>query len=237
MPASETEVYNHDGAVTSATTAVSPDAGSTNGMSATHADLAYELPDTAPTITGWQDTTPHVATAGAPTAIGDGGVTVDDHELDTLTTKESGTYSYAGTTLTVQRYADGKAAPSAADSFGVTGTDVSMAGGQVSVNGTAIGTYTDTGGVLNFTFNTAATKASIATLAQDLTYTYTPTATDPATQLDVTLGPRSPMAIPTLRARRSPLARRARGRADQCAHVHACQCGRQFLCHHLCRTQ
>ncbi|GBQ11291.1 hypothetical protein CFR78_14805 [Komagataeibacter rhaeticus] len=188
VPASETEVYNHDGAVTSATTAVSPDAGSTNGMSATHADLAYELPDTVPTITGWQDTTPHVATAGAPTAIGDGGVTVDDHELDTLTTKESDTYSYAGTTLTVQRYADGKAAPSAADSFGVTGTDVSMAGGQVSVNGTAIGTYTDTGGVLNLTFNTAATKAGIATLAQDLTYTYTPTATDPATQLDVTLG-------------------------------------------------
>ncbi|CAM2792165.1 hypothetical protein CFR75_10230 [Komagataeibacter xylinus] len=188
VPASETEVYNHDGAVTSATTAVSPDADSASGMSATHADLAYELPDTAPTITGWQDTTPHVATAGTATAIGDGGVAVDDHELDTLTTKESGTYTYAGTTLTVQRYVDGKATPSATDSFGATGTDVSMAGGQVSVNNTVIGTYTDTGGVLQFTFNTNATKTSIATLAQDLTYTYTPTATDPATQLDVTLG-------------------------------------------------
>ncbi|MGY6769367.1 DUF4347 domain-containing protein [Komagataeibacter sp. NFXK3] len=188
VPASETEVYNHDGAVTSATTAVSVDADSASGMSATHADLAYELPDTAPTITGWQDTTPHVTTAGTATAIGDGGVTVDDHELDTLTTKESGTYSYAGTMLTVQRYVDGKAAPSATDSFGATGTDVSMAGGQVSVNNTVIGTYTDTGGMLQFTFNASATKTSIATLAQDLTYTYTPTASDPATQLDVTLG-------------------------------------------------
>ncbi|WP_141654833.1 DUF4347 domain-containing protein, partial [Komagataeibacter intermedius] len=188
VPASETEVYNHDGAVTSDTTAVSADADSASGMSATHADLAYELPDTAPTITGWQDTTPHAATAGTATAIGDGGVTVDDHELDTLTTKESGTYSYAGTVLTVQRYVDGKAAPSATDSFGATGTDVSMAGGQVSVNNTVIGIYTDTGGVLQFTFNADATKASIATLAQDLTYTCTPTATDPATQLDVTLG-------------------------------------------------
>ncbi|MCE2564575.1 DUF4347 domain-containing protein [Komagataeibacter sp. FNDCF1] len=188
VPAGETEVYNHDGGVTSATTVVSPDADSTSGISATHADLAYELPDTAPTIAGWQDTTPHATTAGTATALGDGGVTVDDHELDTLTTQESGTYTYAGTMLTVQRYVDGKAAPSATDSFGAAGTDVSMVGGQVSVSGIAIGTYTETGGVLQFTFNANATRTNIATLAQDLTYTYTPTASDPATQLDVTLG-------------------------------------------------
>ncbi|GBR26079.1 hypothetical protein AA0616_3122 [Komagataeibacter nataicola NRIC 0616] len=190
LPASETEVYNRDGAATAATTAINADADSTTGMSATHADLAYELPDTAPVITGWQDTTaPHVTTAGTATAIGDGTVTVDDHELDTLTTKESSTYTYAGTMLTVQRYVDGKATPSATDSFGAqAGSGVTMADGQVSVNGIAIGSYTDRGGVLQVTFNDAATKTSIATLAQDLTYTCTPTATNPATQLDVTLG-------------------------------------------------
>ncbi|GBQ51443.1 hypothetical protein AA15973_2405 [Komagataeibacter sucrofermentans DSM 15973] len=187
VPANETEVYNRDGTAGSTVTAINPD--TTGGMNATHADLAYELPDTAPTIAGWQDTTPHVTTAGTATALADGSVQVADSELDRLITAEGGTYSYANTTLTVQRYVDGTATPSATDSFGaLAGTGVSMAGGQVSVNGTAIGTYTDKGGVLQVTFNASATKGSIATLAQDLTYTYTPAATNPATQMDVTLG-------------------------------------------------
>ncbi|WP_200409815.1 DUF4347 domain-containing protein [Komagataeibacter oboediens] len=190
LPTGETQVYDRDGTAGSTVTQVSAD--TTGGMSATHADLAYELPDTAPTIAGWQDTTPHTTTSGTATALGqDGGsVQVADSELDALTTAEGGTYSYAGTTLVVQRYVDGKAAPSATDSFGTqTGSGVTLAGdGTVNVNGTDIGTYTDKGGVLQVAFNASATKADIATLAQDLTYTYTPTGSDAATQLDVTLG-------------------------------------------------
>ncbi|MBB2206300.1 DUF4347 domain-containing protein, partial [Gluconacetobacter takamatsuzukensis] len=184
LPGGETLVYNPHGTTAAATATVSPD--STGGHVATHVDMSFALPDTAPTwavsgaTTGWGGTTPITDQNGRQTiSLGNAGtLAVSDAEIDRLVGDGAivSANAYAGTVLTVQRYSSPTtASPSATDGFGAAG-NATIANGAVSVGGTQIGTYDQaklSTGILQVTFGGNATAASIATLLQNLTYTYT----------------------------------------------------------------
>ncbi|MBV9884476.1 MAG: VCBS repeat-containing protein [Sphingomonadaceae bacterium] len=111
----------------------------------------------APAFTGL-DGTPSF-TEGGPAVVLDSNATVSDPEL-------TGS-NYAGASLTLAR--SGGAV--AEDVFGGTGgAGLTLSGGNASVNGTTIGTFTQVGGTLTITFNASATQALVNQALQGITY-------------------------------------------------------------------
>jgi hypothetical protein len=129
----------------------------------------WMAPDTAPVLSGAPGSA--LPTTGNAAVVLYASGALADVQLD-------GTFSadYSGTTLTVQRYVGGVAAPVSTDVFAGSGTSSSgvflNAGtNNVQVGGTVVGTYTQTGGVLTITFaSTGVTKALAASVLQGLTY-------------------------------------------------------------------
>ncbi|OUJ13570.1 DUF4347 domain-containing protein [Acetobacter okinawensis] len=194
LPAQETLIANRYGAVT-ATSDTLPLAAATysatGGLVINNVNMAYAVPDTAPTLTsggtvGWGQAIPVTGNAdGQPVALGSGSVTVADAEIDKLIAQsQTGQVgdSYNGTVLTVQRYVNNAPAASVEDSFAGSGTGatgVVLSGQTVLVDGQAVGTLAQAGGKLQITFAANATAALIGQTIAGLTYTYTGSSSDP----------------------------------------------------------
>lgn len=88
---------------------------------------------------------------------------VHDLEMDAFS---GGAGSYSGSTLTLSR----QGGANASDVFGVTGANVSFAGGNANVGGIAIGSVTQVGGLLTFVFNANATTARVDQLLEAINY-------------------------------------------------------------------
>ena len=147
------------------------------GGTLTGYNFAYRLPDTAPVLSTWGNTSPTgtVVTdviGGAAVVLGTGGAGVADSEIDSLATASAGNYD--GTVLTVNR----NGGANADDVFGGAGTasvGLFFTGSAVDYNGTQIGTFTQSAGTLAITFNSVAgaTKADIQNVLNALTYSNT----------------------------------------------------------------
>ena len=145
------------------------------GTAVTGYNFAYRLPDAAPTLTSWGNTSPTgtvpvYAIGGAAIVLGTGAAGVADSELDTLVTNSLGDYS--GTVLTVAR----NGGANANDSFGGGGTPSTglyLNGGTVDYNGNPIGTYTLSSGTLQVTFGSGTSAASVEEVLNHLTYSNT----------------------------------------------------------------
>ena len=158
---SETLVYNAIGLVTSnpATAAATIAIGTAN----TGLNFIYQRPDVAPVITGWGGT--NIAENGStPVLLKGAGAGIVSTPINTL----GG--NYFGTVLTVQR----TGGANASDVFSGDAT-LTLAAGAVSVTGVQIGTFTQTGGALVITFNTAATitATQVASVMDHLHYANT----------------------------------------------------------------
>ncbi|GGF37632.1 hypothetical protein GCM10011611_50130 [Aliidongia dinghuensis] len=140
-------------------------------------NFAYRLPDTAPTLSTWGNTSPTgtVVTdviGGPAVVLGTGGAGVSDSEIDALVGAGAGNYN--GTVLTVNR----NGGANANDVFGGAGTSGSglfFTGTAVDYNGTQIGTFTQSGGTLTITFNSVsgATSTDVRNVLNNLTYANT----------------------------------------------------------------
>ncbi len=124
-------------------------------------NFIYEKPDIAPSLGGWGGT--GIPESGrAPVALKGLGGTISDIPIDTL----GG--NYGGTILTLAR----TGGPVATDVFAASGTVV-LAGGIVTVGGTDVGSFTQTGGSLVITFANGTTAAVATTVLNGLTYSNT----------------------------------------------------------------
>ena len=166
LPANETLAYNDGNAVTGSPASASFTA---NGDSHANVNFSYQAPDTAPAIAGWGGNADSYVEGGAPVRLSGPGASVTDTQLDALG-------DYSGTTLTLQRYNGGTAAPSATDVFAAIGP-LALTGGNVSYNGSAVGTYTETGGKLSITFGAGATATTVNEVLDNLAYSSTDTST------------------------------------------------------------
>jgi uncharacterized delta-60 repeat protein len=110
-------------------------------------------------VTSTLGTTVAYTENGAAVAL-DTSVGVFDPEL-------AATGNYDGAVVTLQR----SGTASSDDVFSAkTGSNLTLASGNVVLSGTTIGTFTNTGGVLTFTFNTSATQARINEALSSLAY-------------------------------------------------------------------
>ena len=117
----------------------------------------------APVFSGL-DNTPTFIQNGSAIVL-DPNALLSDPELDLF--GASGNWN--GAILTLQR--DGGA--NANDVFGFTGSGdsgVNVSSGNLRIGTTVVGTFTNTGGTLTITFNTAATAARVDTVLQAITY-------------------------------------------------------------------
>ncbi|MBC7634813.1 MAG: hypothetical protein H7251_04345, partial [Acetobacteraceae bacterium] len=131
------------------------------GLPIANVNFIYEKPDVAPSLGGWGGT--NIPESGAtPVALKGLGGTISDIPIDTL----GG--NYGGTILTLAR----TGGPVGTDVFDGSGTVV-LAGGIVSVGGTALGSFTRTGGSLVITFANGTTAAQATTVLNGLTYSNT----------------------------------------------------------------
>jgi large repetitive protein len=166
LPANETLAYNDGNAVTGSPASASFTA---NGDAHANVNFSYQAPDTAPAIAGWGGNADSYVEGGAPVRLSGPGASVTDTQLD-------GLGDYSGTTLTLQRYTGGTAAPSGSDVFAAIGP-LALAGGNVSYNGTTVGTYTEAGGELSITFGAGATATTVNEVLDNVAYSSTDTST------------------------------------------------------------
>lgn len=117
--------------------------------------------------TGSLDTTldPINTLDGTPTYTEDGSPVVLDADVQIFVCLNSALNNFDGATLTLTR--NGGTNPE--DAFSTTGT-LSLSGGNVIVNGTTIGIYTNSGGTLQFTFNANATNTLVNSAMQQIAY-------------------------------------------------------------------
>ncbi|MEI2769104.1 MAG: cadherin domain-containing protein [Nitrosomonas sp.] len=117
--------------------------------------------------TGSLDTTldPINTLDGTPTYTEDGSPVVLDADVQIFDAELSALNNFDGATLTLTR--NGGTNPE--DAFSTTGT-LSLSGGNVIVNGTTIGIYTNSGGTLQFTFNANATNTLVNSAMQQIAY-------------------------------------------------------------------
>ncbi len=87
--------------------------------------------------------------------------------------------NYAGASVTLSRHGGANTS----DVFGATGT-LSLSGGNVSVGGTTIGTFTQTGGTFKITFNTAATTKLTSSALCQITYSNSASSPPSTVQID-----------------------------------------------------
>ncbi len=102
---------------------------------------------------------------GSSAVVMDSNVSVTDAELAALNT---GAGNYSGATLTLSR----NGGANANDVFSGSGT-LSLSGGNVVESATTVGTYTQSGGTLVITYNSAATQALLNSSLQHLAYSNT----------------------------------------------------------------
>lgn len=142
-------------------------APATNTSNTNYAGINFDYwvaPDTAPVLSGGSST-PLTETIGeAITPFG--GASVTDHELATSFGSD-----FSGTTLTIQRYVNGTAAPDATDSFGSASGYLAI-GGAVVVGNATVGHYTESGGLLTIKFaSTNVTASTVDQVLDSITYT------------------------------------------------------------------
>lgn len=113
------------------------------------------------------DATPSY-TQGSSTGVQlDANATLVDPELDLFS-------NWSGSVMTLQR----NGGANAGDVFGTTGsggTGVNFDGSDIRIGTTVVGTFTNTGGTLEITFNAAANSANVDTVLQGITYRNTET--------------------------------------------------------------
>ncbi|HMR63279.1 MAG TPA: choice-of-anchor D domain-containing protein [Anaerolineae bacterium] len=118
-----------------------------------------------------------IFTEGGAAVLLDTTVTLTDTEL-------SAAGNYSGTTLTLVRHSGANTE----DVFSATGTlsSIAAASGNLVVGGTSIGTYTNSGGTLVFTFNSSATNARVNSAMQQIAYANASDAPPASVQIDWT---------------------------------------------------
>ncbi len=117
--------------------------------------------------------TPTYTEGGSPVAL-DADVQIFDAELSVLN-------NFSGAILALVR----NGGASADDIFSATGT-LSLSSGNVIVNGTTIGTYTNAGGTLTFTFNSNATQMLVNSAMQQIAYSNSSDVPPASVQIDWT---------------------------------------------------
>ncbi|QOF95693.1 DUF4347 domain-containing protein [Novacetimonas hansenii] len=146
-----------------------------DGRLVTGQNVVYELPDTAPVISGFSRGT--VTVAGGSTNLISNGAGVNDAEIARLVAAYPSEYGYNGAVLSVSRVsAAGVATPDANDVFGGQSGLSFGASGAVMLNGTQVGTYTQGGGTLKITFGVNAAEvqqATVQSVLNDITWTNT----------------------------------------------------------------
>lgn len=113
----------------------------------------------APSITGLDESKAYTENS---TITIDSNVDLVDPELDLYP-------NWSGAVLTIER----NGGANAEDQFGVTGsgnTGVNFSGSNIRIGTTVVGTFTNTGGTLDITFNTNATAARVDQVIQAITY-------------------------------------------------------------------
>jgi fimbrial isopeptide formation D2 family protein/uncharacterized repeat protein (TIGR01451 family) len=160
----------------------------------TTVDFSYQTPDTAPTIS-WPQNGSGGATyteGGSAVALSAGGSTVSDTQIDEILggTGASGSGDYAGTTLTIQRYDNsGDTDATSTDVFSMLGTGpFVLSGGNLTENGTTIGSYTESNGKLAITFGAGVAGSTVEAVMNNIAYASTATNTiAPGIQIGMTL--------------------------------------------------
>ena len=112
-----------------------------------------------PSIVGLPATSPNLYIQSGPAVVLENVATLADQELVTERN------NWNGATLTIAR----QGAASVDDQFGATGS-LSLNAGNVLVGGINIGSYSNTGGSLQFSFTSSATAALVNTALQNITY-------------------------------------------------------------------
>ncbi|MBV6303243.1 VCBS domain-containing protein, partial [Candidimonas humi] len=134
---------------------------------AAEATITVQPTNDTPSIDGLDGVSEHATATdkylqgGDPVVI-DGNVSLADPELGARN-------DWSGATLTISR----QGGASSDDLFGVDGSSVQFSGGSsgdLIVDGTTIGTYSNENGTLQFTFNSAATTALVNEAARSITY-------------------------------------------------------------------
>ncbi|MBS0155651.1 MAG: cadherin domain-containing protein, partial [Nitrospira sp.] len=122
-------------------------------------DVSVTAVNDAPVFTSLNGT-PAYTENGSPVVM-DNNVTITDTELTAAN-------NFNGATLTLTR----NGGANSQDVFSATGTLSSIAAtsGNIVVGGTTIGTYTNSGGTLVFTFNSSATNTLVNSAMQQLAY-------------------------------------------------------------------
>ncbi|MBK8278316.1 MAG: tandem-95 repeat protein [Nitrospira sp.] len=126
-----------------------------------------------PPVFGHLDGTPTFTEGGAAVVL-DSNVSITDVEL-------SAANNFNGATLTLAR----NGGANAEDVFSGSGT-LSLTSGNVVVSGTTIGTYTNSGGTLQFTFNASATNTFVNSAIQQIAYSNSSDAPPASVQVDWT---------------------------------------------------
>ena len=135
--------------------------GGTSIVTTTPVPLNIGEVNSAPTFTALGPDL-QLTPGAAPVQLSPNGL-AHDFEMDAF---NGAAGNYTGSILTLAR--QGGADPS--DVFNVTGPNVILAGGNVTVGGTTIGTVTQAGGALSFTFNANASTARVDQLLQSINY-------------------------------------------------------------------
>jgi hypothetical protein len=141
----------------------------------------WSTPDTAPVLAHGPSSPDTYVAGGSGITLFPAG-TVADTELDT-----DFAHDFSGTTLTMERYVGGVATPNANDRFtgsgtSTTGVFLNTTNHEVFLNGTEVGTFTETGGKLSITFlSTGITNTTVDTVWQGINYSYTGTLTSTIT--------------------------------------------------------
>ncbi len=133
-------------------------------------------PQFGATLTNTLDGAPTFTEGGSPVVL-DADVRIFDAEL-------SAANSFNGATLTLSR----NGGANSQDVYSATGTlsSISAASGNVVVGGTTIGTYTNSGGTLVFTFNSGATNALVNAAMQQVAYSNSSDAPPSSAQINWT---------------------------------------------------
>ncbi len=144
----------------------------TGGALTATGSLTLNRVNVAPTLTGLPGTPDSYTEGGTPTVLAPA-ANVADIDL-------SGIGNWNGATLTLARHGGANAD----DLFSGSGT-VALSGSNVTVGGTTIGTFTQSGGTLTITFNGNATPSLVTTLARGLAYANTNLDPPASVQIDL----------------------------------------------------
>ncbi len=134
-----------------------------------------------PTVTAVNDPPVFGNLDGTPTFTEGGAAVVLDSNVSITDVELSAANNFNGATLTLAR----NGGANAEDVFSGSGT-LSLTSGNVVVSGTTIGTYTNSGGTLQFTFNANATNTLVNSAIQQIAYSNSSDAPPASVQVDWT---------------------------------------------------